>query len=61
MSSSRSHGSPTPAICAMIIATMLAKIIVPAAITLHTVRIPPPPILLDQGSTPHGCTLSLLL
>jgi hypothetical protein len=40
---------------------MLAMIIIPATITLHSVRIAPPPIPLDQGSTPHGYTLSLLL
>jgi len=40
---------------------MLAMIIVPAAITLHTVHAPVPPIPVDQGSTPYGYTVSLLL
>ena len=61
MSTPSSHGSPSPAICAAILAAMLAMIIMPAAITLHTVRIPPPAVPLDQGSSPHGYTLSLLL
>jgi hypothetical protein len=57
----RSHGLPSPTICATIVSAMLAMVIIPAAITLHTVRIPPPPIILDQASTPHGYTISLLL
>jgi hypothetical protein len=40
---------------------MLAMLVVPAAITLHTVHIPGPPIPVDQKSTPHGYTWSLLL
>jgi hypothetical protein len=61
MPAPRSHGLPNPTICAMIVSAMLAMIIIPAAITLHTVRILPPPITLDQSSTPHGYTISLLL
>jgi hypothetical protein len=40
---------------------MLAMIVIPAAITLQTVRIPSPPVPVNQNSTPHGYTLSLLL
>ena len=61
MSVPRFHGSPTPAVCATILSAMLAMIVIPAAITLHTVRTAPPAIPLDQGSTPYGYTLSLLL
>ena len=61
MTAPRSHGLPSPTICATIVVAMLAMIIIPATITLHSVRIPPPSIPLDQSSTPHGYTLSLLL
>jgi hypothetical protein len=40
---------------------MLAMIIVPAAITLRTVQAPVPLVPVDQNSTPHGYTFSLLL
>lgn len=61
MTAPRSHGLPRPTICAMIVVAMLAMIVIPAAVTLHTVHIAPPPIPLNQGSTPHGYTFSLLL
>ena len=61
MPAPRSHGLPSPTICAWIVIGMLAMIIVPAAITLHTVHAPVPPIPVDQGSTPYGYTVSLLL
>ena len=57
----RSHGLPSPAICAGIVVAMLAMIVIPAAITLHTVQVPAPLIPVDQNSTPHGYTFSLLL
>jgi hypothetical protein len=44
----------------MVIA-MVAMIAIPAAITLQTVRIPGPPIPVNQSSTPYGYTVSLLL
>jgi hypothetical protein len=56
----RSHGLPSPGVCALIVMAMLAMIVIPAALTLHTVRILPPPIALNQVST-HGYTFSLLL
>jgi hypothetical protein len=40
---------------------MLAMIVIPAAITLQTVRSPAPLMPVDQTSTPHGYTFSLLL
>ncbi len=61
MPAPRSHELPSPAICSMIVVAMLAMIVIPAALTLHAVRIPPPPIPLNQASTPHGYTFSLLL
>ncbi|HEY1658149.1 MAG TPA: hypothetical protein VGG14_07370 [Candidatus Sulfotelmatobacter sp.] len=57
----RAHGLPSPAVCAMIVIAMLAMLAVPAAITLHTVRIPGPSIPVNQNATPHGYTWSLLL
>ena len=61
MPAPRSHGLPSPTICAVILVAMLAMIVFPAAITLHTVRIPPPTMPVNQNSTPHGYTFSLLL
>jgi len=57
----RSHGFPSPTVCALIVVAMLAMMVIPAAITLQTVHIPAPPIPVDQNSTPHGYTFSLLL
>jgi hypothetical protein len=57
----RSHGLPSPAVCAWIVIAMLAMIVIPAVITLQTVHHPAPPIPVDQNSTPHGYTFSLLL
>lgn len=56
-----SHGLPSPTICAGIVIAMLAMITIPAAITLHSVHAPVPLIPVDQTSTPHGYTFSLLL
>jgi hypothetical protein len=44
-----------------IVATMLAMVIVPAAITLNTVRDPAVLQLVGSNPTPHGYTWSLLL
>jgi hypothetical protein len=57
----RSHGFPTPSVCAGIVIAMLAMIIIPSAITLQTVHVPVPLMPVNQNSTPHGYTLSLLL
>ena len=61
MSAPRSHGLPSPAVCAGIVIAMLAMIVIPAAITLDTVRHPAPLQPVGQGSTPYGYTFSLLL
>lgn len=57
----RSHGLPSPTICTAIVIAMLAMIIIPAAITLQTVRIPAPLTPVNQNATPYGYTVSLLL
>jgi hypothetical protein len=57
----RSHGLPSPTICAWIVIAMLAMIVIPATLTLQTVHHPAPPTPVDQNSTPHGYTISLLL
>jgi hypothetical protein len=61
MSDSRSHGLLSPGVCAGIVIAMLAMIAIPAAITLHTVHEPAPLAPINQHSTPHGYTVSLLL
>jgi hypothetical protein len=61
MPAPRSHGLPNPTVCAGIVVAMLAMIAIPAAITLHTVHVPGPLIPVNQESTPHGYTWSLLL
>ena len=40
----RSHGLPSPAVCAWIVIAMLAMIVIPAVITLQTVHHPAPSI-----------------
>lgn len=57
----RSQGLPSPGVCAVIVIAMLAMIVIPAAITLRTVQAPAPPMPVNQNSTPHGYTFSLLL
>jgi hypothetical protein len=57
----RSHGLPSPTICAWIVIAMLAMIIIPTVITLQTVHQPIPLVPVNQNSTPHGYTLSPLL
>jgi hypothetical protein len=57
----RSHGLPSPTVCAWIVTAMLAMIVIPAVVTLRTVHHPAPPFPVDQNSTPHGYTFSLLL
>jgi hypothetical protein len=61
MPAPRSHGLPSPTICAVILIAMLAMLVIPAATTLHTVRSPVPLMPVDQKSTPYGYTISLLL
>jgi hypothetical protein len=57
----RSYALPGPGVGAGIVAAMLAMILIPSAITLQTVRSPAPLVPVNQGSTPHGYTVSLLL
>jgi hypothetical protein len=57
----RSHGFPSPTICALIVVAMLAMIVIPAAITLQTADVPVPLMPVNQSATPHGYTVSLLL
>ena len=61
MSAPRSHGLPSPTACAVIVVAMVAMIVIPAGITLHTVRVPGPAIPVNQSATPYGYTVSLLL
>ena len=48
MTASRSHGLPSPQVCAGIVVAMLAMIVIPAAITLGTVQHPAPLQPVDQ-------------
>jgi hypothetical protein len=57
----RSHGLPSPAVCAVIVIAMLAMIVIPAALTLHTVHSPVRLVASSENPTPHGYTWSLLL
>jgi hypothetical protein len=57
----RAHGLPSPTACAWIVVAMLAMIVIPAVITLETIHQPAPLFPVDQTSTPHGYSLSLLL
>ncbi len=61
MRAPRSHGLPSPTVCAVIVIAMLAMIVIPAAITLQTVHLPVPLMPVKQNSTPYGYTWSLLL
>ncbi len=61
MPAPRSHGLPSPTVCTWIVIAMLAMIVIPAAITLYTVQHPAPLLPVDQNSTPHGYSYSLLL
>ena len=56
-----SHGLLSPSVCVVIVIAMLSMIVIPAVITLRTVHAPAPPMPLNQTSTPHGYTFSLLL
>jgi hypothetical protein len=57
----RSHGLPSLTACAWIVIAMMAMIVIPAIITLQSIHHPSPPIPVNQNSTPHGYTFSLLL
>jgi hypothetical protein len=56
----RGHGSPRPAVAAAIVIGMLAMLVIPAAITLHSVRLPAT-LQVAPDPSPFGYTWSLLL
>src|SRR5262252_7233529 len=56
----RTRGSPRPAIAAGIVIGMLAMLVIPAAITLHSVRTPAS-LQVEANASPYGYTWSLLL
>jgi hypothetical protein len=60
ISQPRTHGSPSTAKAASIVMAMLAMIIVPAAITLHSIKMPGT-LQVQPTASPHGYTWSLLL
>jgi hypothetical protein len=60
MSSPRNHGSANPAVGAAIVIGMLAMVVIPAAITLHSVS-SPGTLAVGVDPSPHGYTWSLLL
>jgi hypothetical protein len=60
MSQPRTHGSPKPTVAAWIVIGMLAMIVIPAAMTLHSVS-SPGTLNVGPDPSPHGYTWSLLL
>jgi len=60
MAQPRSHGNPRPGIAVAIVIAMIAMIILPAAIALHSVRIPAT-LQVAANASPHGYTWSLFL
>jgi hypothetical protein len=61
MRAPRTHASPSPAVAAGIVISMLVMVVIPAAITLHTVHFPARLVLTNPNPSPHGYTWSLLL
>jgi hypothetical protein len=53
--------SPGPRQCAWLVLAMLTMIVIPAGLTLHTVRAPAILRIASANPTPHGYTWSLLL
>jgi lycopene cyclase domain-containing protein len=55
--------SRSPRFSSMLVAAMVAMIVVPAALTLHTIRLSAlnPAVATNPGSSPYGYTVSLLL
>lgn len=60
VSQPRTHRSPSTKIAAGIVLGMLVMMMVPAAIALHSVKMPAV-LHVDPGASPHGYTWSLLL
>ena len=56
----RTHDSPSTAIASGVVLGMLAMMVIPAAIALHSVRIPAT-LQVQPDASPHGYTWSLLL
>ena len=56
----RTHGSPSAAIAAGVVLGILAMMVIPAAIALHSVRTPAT-LQVQPDASPHGYTWSLLL
>jgi hypothetical protein len=56
----RTHGSPSSAVAAGIVIAMLAMVVIPAAVTLHSVSAPGT-LTVGANPSPHGYTWSLLL
>jgi hypothetical protein len=61
MPAPRSHGLPSPSVCAAVVMAMLAMIVIPATITLRSVHSPANLVPTSQNPTPYGYTWSLLL
>jgi len=55
------RNSPSPRMSAWIVLVMLGMVAVPAAVTLHTVRVPAIPQVSSANPTPYGYSWSLLL
>jgi hypothetical protein len=56
----RTHGSPSPTVAAVIVIGMLAMVVIPAGLTLHSVS-SPGTLTVGPDPSPHGYTWSLLL
>jgi hypothetical protein len=56
----RTNASPTPAVAAGIVIGILAMVVIPAALTLHSVSLPGT-LTIGPNPSPHGYTWSLLL
>jgi hypothetical protein len=60
MPQARSHGSPSPTVGAWIVIGLLAMVVIPAGVTLHSVSAPGT-LTVGPNPSPHGYTWSLLL
>ena len=56
----RTHGYPRPTVAASIVIGMIAMVVIPAAVTLHSVS-SPAQLVVGPNPSPHGYTWSLLL
>jgi hypothetical protein len=61
MQTPRPHGSPSSTVAAGIVVAMLAMLVFPAAIALHSVRFPSKLVATNPNPSPHGYTWSLTL